>query len=146
MTNQLVILAGGLGTRLRPYTLDVPKPMVRISGKPFIQYQIELAISNGIKELILCVGYKSKVIREFVGDGCKFGLSVKYSDEGDILLGTGGAIAQTIDLLDKEFFVINGDSYLPIDFSKPLLAFHRSRKKALMTVYKNNNNIYKSSY
>lgn len=119
--------------------------MVQVLGKPFVQYQIEHAKANGITEIVLCVGYKSEIIKDFAGNGSRFGLRIRYSDEGDKLLDTGGAIANAIDLLDNEFLVINGDSYLPINFSEPLSTFHRSGKAGLMTLYRNNNRIYKSN-
>jgi len=141
---QIVILAGGLATRLRHLTENKPKSMVLIKGKPFIEYQIELLKKNGIKDIVLCVGHLSEQIKNHLGDGRKFGINIKYSQENE-LLGTGGAIKNAEKLLDKEFFVLYGDSYLPVDFQEIMNKFHIFRKKGLMTVFKNFNKFDKSN-
>ena len=86
---QAVILAGGLGRRLRPLTEDLPKPMVSIQGKPFLQYQLELIKSWGITQVLLLVGYLGEKIRGYFADGKKFGLRISYSCESTPL-GTAG--------------------------------------------------------
>jgi len=113
---QVAILAGGLATRLRPLTNRVPKSMVEIHGKPFLQYQIELLRANHIQDIVLCVGHLSGQIRSYFGDGRRYGVRITYSDEGDRRLGTGGALKFAEDLLASEFFVLFGDSYLLLDY------------------------------
>lgn len=136
---QIVILAGGLGTRLRPLTDSVPKPLVNIMGKPFIQWQIELLREFGIKRFLLCVGHRADQIETFLGDGSRFEVEVKYSHDGETQLGTGGALIKAYAMLDPWFLVMDGDSYLPIDFRGPIAAFRESQRQGLMAVYRNQN-------
>ena len=134
---QIVILAGGLATRLYPITKDIPKSMVLVKGKPFLEYQIELCKKNGISEIVMCVGHLWEQIESYFGDGKKFGIKIKYSVEKE-RLDTGGALKNAFPLLDDEFFVMYGDSYLSIDWQK-ISVFHQEvSKKGVMTVYENN--------
>lgn len=134
---QAVILAGGLGTRLKPVTQQVPKVMVPVNGKPFLLHLLELLKSQGINDFILCIGYKGEQIKDFFGNGNRFKLRICYSEEKEELLGTGGALKQAQGLLDRRFFVINGDTYLPISYGDIKSYFTRCGKKALMVVYDN---------
>lgn len=137
---QIVVLAGGKATRLYPVTKDMPKSMVKINGTPFIAHQINLFKRNGISDIVLCVGVFSDQILDYVGNGSKLGVSVKYSIENETnLLGTLGALLNAHDLLSDIFFVTFGDSYLEIDYGKIYDKFLHSDKMGLMTVYKNNN-------
>ena len=86
---QVVILAGGLATRLRPLTKRVPKSMIRINGKPFLQYQVELFKRNSLTDILLCIGHLGGQITDYFGDGGKFGVRLNYSEEKEELLGTG---------------------------------------------------------
>src|SRR5215472_1678846 len=106
------ILAGGLATRLRPITDRIPKALVEINGEPFIAHQLRLLQSRGIRHVVLCLGYRGEMVREFVGSGQAFDLSVDYSFDGPTLRGTAGAIHQALDLLGSAFFVLYGDSWL----------------------------------
>ncbi len=133
----LAILAGGLATRLRPITETVPKSLVSVAGRPFIEHQLEQLQREGIRHVVLCVGHLGERVREVVGDGSRFGLRVDYSFDGPKLLGTGGALRQALPLLGDSFFVLYGDSYLPIPFAPVAEAFNRSGKLGLMTVYRN---------
>ena len=137
MSMPVAILAGGLATRLRPITEKIPKSLVDVEGKPFIIRQLEYLQSQGIKKVVLCLGYLGNQVEAIVGDGSDFGISVSYSYDGPRLLGTGGALKQALPQLGEEFFVFYGDSYLPIDFRKVERNFLHSGKKALMTVLKN---------
>jgi MurNAc alpha-1-phosphate uridylyltransferase len=92
MINQLVLLAGGKATRLRPVTETIPKSMLEVAGKPFIAHQLELVQKNAIEKVLICASFLGEQIENYVGDGSNFGLSVEYSFDGDELLGTGGAI------------------------------------------------------
>ena len=135
---QVVILAGGLATRLRPITNDIPKALVEVCGSPFIDWQLKLLANNGILKVLLCVSHKADLIENFVGDGSKYGLEIKYSRDGAKRLGTGGAIRKALDRLDNNFMVLYGDSYLDIDYKKAEESFLISNKSAMMTVFKNN--------
>lgn len=117
---QAVILAGGLATRMRPHTLDTPKALLEVLGRPFIAWQLEKIANSGYLDVVLCIGHLGARIREFVGDGAHFDLKVRYSDEGPRLLGTAGALCQALPLLDPTFLVTYGDSYLPFDYAAPL--------------------------
>jgi len=145
MSMPVAILAGGLATRLRPITEKIPKSLVDIGGRPFIIRQLEYLQSQGIKKVVLCLGYLGNQIEAIVGDGSDFGISVSYSYDGPRLLGTGGALKQALPQLGEEFFVFYGDSYLPIDFRKVERNFLHSGKKALMTVMKNDGQWDKSN-
>ena|SRR5215212_149747 len=110
-----LILAGGLGTRLRPLLRDRPKPMVPINGKPFLEYQIEQLRAYGLSDLVLCVGHLAHHIEDYFGDGRDWGVQIAYAVETD-LLGTAGAIKGAQCFIEDTFVVLNGDSYLEADF------------------------------
>jgi NDP-sugar pyrophosphorylase family protein len=135
---QCVILAGGLGTRIRARRADLPKALIPVLGKPFIEYQLEWLARQGVRSVVLSVGYLGAMIATAVGDGARFGLSVAYSDEGEKLRGTGGALrlAADLDLLDESFFLLYGDSYLPIDLA-PVWRTSDEGKICTMTVLRN---------
>ncbi len=139
---QIVVLAGGKATRLYPLTEKIPKSLLPINGIPFIERQIQLFKRNKISTVVLCLGTFSQKIIEYVGDGSRFGISVKYSIEGDDdLLGTLGALKKAQDLLEEHFFVIWGDSYLEADYGYIMKAFLNSKKLGLMTAYRNHDNL-----
>lgn len=106
---QAVILAGGLGTRLREIVTDRPKSLAVINGKPFLEYQIEFLKKYEITDIVICIGYLGKEVERQFLDGKKYGVSITYSREQD-LLGTGGALKNARTLLDNRFFVLNGDT------------------------------------
>ncbi len=133
----VVILAGGLATRLRPLTEKIPKALVEVAGKPFLEHQIDLLKQNAIADVILCVGHLGEMIERRYGDGEAFGIRIRYSSDGPELLGTGGAIKKAAALLTDGFFVLYGDSYLPVDYRAVLGAFQEAGKPALMTVFAN---------
>ncbi len=134
---QVVILAGGLATRLRPLIREKPKSMVEVLGKPFLEYQLELLKGNGIRDVVLCIGHLGGQIVNHFGDGRKYGMNLKYSDEGKNLMGTAGALRNAESLLDDVFFTMYGDSYLILDFAAVMSYFQSQDKLAVMTVYKN---------
>jgi N-acetyl-alpha-D-muramate 1-phosphate uridylyltransferase len=142
---QIVILAGGLATRLRPLTQSIPKSLINIEGKPFIEYQIDLLKQQGLTDVVLCVGYLGEQIEACIGDGSRFGVKVQYSYETDRLLGTAGAVKQAELLLSEEFFIMYGDSYLFFDCAEILSFFNCFNKLGMMTVYKNRNQFDKSN-
>jgi NDP-sugar pyrophosphorylase family protein len=134
---QVVIIAGGLATRLGEVTRTVPKSMVQIAGRPFLAYQLEPLKRQGITEVILCVGHLGEQIESYFGDGRQYGLSISYSYEKGKLFGTGGALKNAESLLHDEFFTIYGDSYLTLDFSAIMSYFKKFDRLALMTIFKN---------
>lgn len=119
------ILAGGLGTRLRPLTLRMPKPLVRVSGRPFLHYLLSTVSSMGIRKCLLLTGYKGGMVRAFCGSGAKWGLSITYSSERQPL-GTGGALYSARKKIRSTALVLNGDSWLGIN----LRDFHSFHKKS----------------
>lgn len=131
------ILAGGLATRLRPITEKIPKSLVVVAGRPFIFRQLDWLRGEGVERVVLCVGHLGERIVDAVGDGAAFGLSVKYSFDGERLLGTGGALKRATSKLGNAFFVLYGDSYLRCSFAAVQAAFEEAGKPALMTVLKN---------
>ena len=145
MIVQAVIIAGGLATRLYPVTKKIPKSMIEINGKPFIDHQLKLLKNNGIEKVVVCAGYLGEMVEEYVGDGSNWDLDVKFSFDGEKLLGTGGAVRKSITMLDERFFVIYGDSYLPVDFRKVAAYFEKNDKSALMTVIQNGDRWDKSN-
>lgn len=133
---QAVILAGGLGTRLRPLTRTVPKPMVPIAGTPYLEHQLRLLADQSITDIVLLTGYLSEQIEDYFGDGTGFGLSIQYSREPSPL-GTAGAIRQAADKLADAFLLIYGDSYLPIQYGDVLERLADSGAAGVVTVYDN---------
>lgn len=126
------ILVGGLGTRLRPLTYAVPKPLIKINKKPFIFYLLSSLSSLGIKDVVLLVGYEGDKVRRCCGDGKKFGLDITYSEEKE-LLGTGGALLHAFPSPNRPVLLVNGDTYFKFDL-KNFIKFHK-KKKALISVY-----------
>jgi NDP-sugar pyrophosphorylase family protein len=138
---QCVILAGGLGTRMRPHTHTLPKAMLPVNGVPFVDHQLTLLAGQGVSQVVFCVGYRGDMISDFVGDGGRWGLAADYVDEGKDLKGTAGALRVALDAgrLEEDFLVLYGDSYLPIDHPPVMAAFLDSGADALMTVFRNGN-------
>lgn len=135
----VVILAGGLATRLHPLTETIPKALLEVGGGPFIGHQLRLLRSRGVERVIISAWYRGEMIQEFVGDGGAFDLQVEYVFDGETPLGTGGAVRRALDLLDGPFFVLYGDSYLPCDYAEIQAFFDCSSQPGLMTVYRNQN-------
>lgn len=133
----VAILAGGLATRLRPITERIPKLLVEVAGEPFFSHQIRLLKKAGLTRLVLCVGFLGERIVEQYGDGSKWGVKIEYSFDGPTLLGTGGALIHALPKLGDTFYVLYGDSYLPVDYLDVGRTFFESGKLGLMTVYEN---------
>jgi NDP-sugar pyrophosphorylase family protein len=132
----VAILAGGLATRLRPITEKIPKSLVPVAGRPFLAHQLEMLHARGIRRAVLCIGHLGEMIRhEFGGEAS--GVKLDYSFDGEKLLGTGGALKRALPFLGGEFFVLYGDSYLPVEYAPVAEFFHRSGRPGLMTVYCN---------
>lgn len=133
----VAILAGGLATRLRPITERVPKVLIPVAGRPFLAHQLALLRQQGISRAVLCLGHLGERVHRDFGDGSAHGVRLEYSFDGPVLLGTGGALKRALPLLGERFFVLYGDSYLPIAFRPVAEFFERSGKLGLMTVYQN---------
>jgi NDP-sugar pyrophosphorylase family protein len=133
----VAILAGGLATRLRPITEKIPKLLVPVAGEPFFSHQIRLLRAAGLKRLVLCVGYLGEQIVERYGNGAEWGVEIEYAFDGPRLLGTGGALIGALPKLGDAFYVLYGDSYLPINYGAVGRAFLESGKLGLMTVFEN---------
>src|SRR3989344_735422 len=114
---QAVILCAGLGTRLRPVTDTIPKPMLPLLGKPMLEYNIEQFKKHGVTEFFFNLHYLPEVIREYFGDGSKWGVKITYNFEPKIL-GTAGGMKSFEDKLDDTFFLIYGDMLSLVDYSK----------------------------
>jgi len=134
MTMQAIILAGGLGTRLKDIIKDCPKPMADINGKPFLEYVLTFLEKQGIDRTIFSVGYKSRVIKDYFGENFN-NMKLIYSVEHQ-LLGTGGAIKRGLDFVkDGDVFVVNGDTFFDIDLKK-FYQFHKEKKADLTIALK----------
>lgn len=133
----VALLAGGLATRLRPITEKIPKLLVEVAGKPFFSHQIELLRKNGLTRIVLCAGYLGEQIVARYGDGSNWDVQIEYSFDGEKLLGTGGALIRALPKLGDAFYVLYGDSYLPINYQAVGRAFLVSGQPALMTVFEN---------
>lgn len=133
----IVLLAGGLASRLGAITQARPKSLVEVAGEPFIAHQLRYLAGEGFPDVVICAGHLGEQIEAFVGDGARFGCRVRYAWDGAVRLGTGGAIRQALPLLGRQFLVMYGDSYLPIRFRPVWDAFTRAAAVALMTVFRN---------
>jgi NDP-sugar pyrophosphorylase family protein len=135
---QCVVLAGGFGRRMRPATATLPKCLLPVFDRPFVDWQLEWLAAEGVDRVVFSIGYRGDLVRNHVGDGSRFGLEVVYVDEGDHPLGTAGALRLSLDeqTLDPTFFVLYGDSYLPIRLSTVEAEYTRSQAPVLMTVYR----------
>jgi NDP-sugar pyrophosphorylase family protein len=133
----VALLAGGLATRLHPLTEKIPKALIQVAGEPFIAHQLRLLHREGIRRVVICLGFLGEMVRDVVGSGEQYGLDIAYSFDGDKLLGTGGALKRALPSLGECFFVLYGDSYLDIAYQPPYAAFRASGAPGLMTVFRN---------
>ncbi len=136
---QAAILVGGLGTRLGRLTQEVPKPMVMVRGRPFLEHEISLLKRSGITDFVLCVGYLGEKVEEHFGDGSRWGVRVSYSWDGPRLLGPAGALKRAEPLLQEFFFVTYGDAYLRADYRGLMRTLVDSGRLGVMAVYQNRN-------
>ena len=135
---QVVILAGGSGTRMKSVAGSVPKVLIPVAGRPFIEHQFALLMQSGIRDVLLCVGHLGQLIEDHVGDGSRWGLHVQYAREDPAhLLGTGGALVNALPHLQASFVVMYGDSFLPVDYASFMNAFEQCRQPAMMSVFRN---------
>jgi MurNAc alpha-1-phosphate uridylyltransferase len=144
---QCVVLAGGLGSRMQPWTDRMPKALIPVAGRPFADLQLEWLAAEGVTDVVYSIGYLGGMLRLFVGDGTRWGLRVDYVDEGDDLRGTAGALRLALDqgVLDREFLLLYGDSYLSVDLRRVWRAFGLCGHPALMTVFRNDGRFERSN-
>jgi NDP-sugar pyrophosphorylase family protein len=133
----VAILAGGLATRLRPVTETIPKALVEVAGRPFAEYQIEWLRGEGAQHVVFCVAHLGGMVRDALGDGSRWGISIEYVFDGERLLGTGGALKRALPALGEAFFVLYGDSLLTCSLRAIERTFLESGKAGLMTVFRN---------
>lgn len=136
---QAVILAGGLGTRLWPITRTLPKAMVPVCGRPFLEYSLECLSNGGVDDVVICLGHLGHLIEQQLGDGRRFGIQIRYGYERERLLGTAGAVKNVEAMLRDVFFVVNGDTYPMVDFPQVMQHFQSDDRLGLMVVFKNDN-------
>jgi len=141
---QVAIIAGGKATRLGPLTSNLSKSMLSFKGKPFIEYQLRFLKSAGISEVVLCLGHLSEQIKDYCGNGTRYGLNLYYSVEQQPM-DTAGALKLAENLLDEKFFTLYGDSYVFLDFKDMYRDFVRHNKLASMSVYRNLNSNNRSN-
>ena len=129
----VVILAGGLGTRLHDVISDRPKSLAPVAGRPFLEIQIALLRDQGARRFVLCVGHRAEQIRDFLGDGSRMGIHIDYSVEPEKLLGTAGALRLAERYFEPRALVLNGDTFLAADYSR-LLAHHAGERAGAAVV------------
>lgn len=137
MSLPVAILAGGLATRLRPITERIPKSLVDVAGRPFAEHQVELLRRHGITDITFLVGHLGEMMQEALGDGSRWGVTLRYVFDGPQPLGTGGAIRRAFPVLGDPFFVLYGDSYLECDYADVADRFLSTGLPGLMTVCRN---------
>jgi NDP-sugar pyrophosphorylase family protein len=141
----VAILAGGLGTRLGKISRNTPKSLIPIAGKPFILLQLELLASQGVKEVVVCLGHLGEDIRCEIEKHNLLDISIEYSYDGSKSLGTGGAVKNALPLLGEMFAVLYGDSYLELEFSLISAYFEEQKNSSLMTFTKNESGFHPSN-
>ena len=136
---QCVVLAGGLGTRMLPRTETVPKVLLPVAGREFLAWQLDLLFAAGVGKVLLSIGHMAEKVHEFLREHGPWKGPVDVVEDGDVLLGTGGAVRRGLDLgkIDETFLLTFGDSFLPIDHAEVFARFVASGKPALMTVFRN---------
>jgi NDP-sugar pyrophosphorylase family protein len=133
----VAILAGGRATRLGALAADLPKALIPVAGRPFVDHQLALLKRNGVRRVVFCVGHLGDQIEAHLGDGRQLGLEIGYALDGDRLLGTGGALRRALPHLGSRCLVLYGDSYLDIEYGAILDHFEARPEPALMTVFRN---------
>lgn len=133
----VALLAGGLATRLGSLSAQTPKALIDIDGRPFIDHQLDLLQSSGIRRVVICLGHMGRQIEDYLGDGDRREMEIRYSYDGPRLLGTGGALCQALPMLGDLFWIMYGDSYMDIDYRAVMASFNRVGAAAMMTVIRN---------
>jgi N-acetyl-alpha-D-muramate 1-phosphate uridylyltransferase len=123
---------------MRPLTITTPKVLLPVAGKPFLEWQLERLCTCGFTDVVLCIAHLGEQVEAHAGDGARFGLRIRYTHEGETLLGTGGALRKALPLLEDTFLVTYGDSYLPFDYAAPLQMLRTSPDaEGVMSIYRN---------
>jgi len=142
----IIVLAGGKGTRLRPLTSTIPKCMIKIKNKPFIFYLLRYLFRNNFKKIIISTGYKSRLIKSYLKSSKEFKTkNIKVVTDNPKNLGTGGAVKNCIKYINKDFFLMYGDTILNLSFDKAYKQFIKMEKNFLMSIYHNKNKYDKSN-
>jgi histidinol-phosphate phosphatase family protein len=141
---QAVILAGGQGTRLKPFTDTMPKPMIPLNNRPFLEYLVEMLKENGIEEIVFLLGYKAEKIVEHFGDGKKFGVKIKHS-VGAVEDDTGTRIRNAKNLIDNHFLLMYCDNYWPMNLKKLEEFYNQNPTLASVTVFTNKKGVTKNN-
>lgn len=141
---QAVILAGGLGTRMRPFTDEAPKPMYPFHGKPFIQYLVEQIKSFGIDRILILLGYLPEKIMDYLKDGSEYGVNITY-DITPVEYNTGDRLLHAKDMIDSQFLLMYCDNYCPINFTKLSREYVDNKALIQLSVYENKDNYTKSN-
>ncbi len=141
---QAVILAGGRGTRLRPFTDDHPKPMYKINGIPFIDYLVRQVKSFGISDIILLLGYKAEEIEDYLGDGSSYGVNISYRVTPEDY-DTGARIADSISEITGDFLLMYCDNYCPVNFDRLVSDFYYNKAEVQLSVYSNSDGYTKDN-
>jgi NDP-sugar pyrophosphorylase family protein len=126
---------------MQPLTDAIPKALVPVCGRPFVDHQLAWLRDQDVKDVVFCIGYRGAQLRKFVGNGSRWGVAARYADEGGELRGTAGALRLALDegALAESFTVLYGDSYLPVDLAPIWQAFRVTGAQALMAVFRNEN-------
>jgi D,D-heptose 1,7-bisphosphate phosphatase len=138
-----VIMAGGKGTRIASVTVDIPKPMIKLVGKPILEYQIECLKKYNLTDIIIVIGHLGSFIKEYFGDGARFGCSISYYEE-TIPLGTAGALYKIKNMLGDDFILLCGDIVFDIDFER-FIGFHKEKDAHASLATHPNSHPYDSS-
>jgi len=136
VVKQAVILAGGRGLRMAPYTETMPKPMVRINGRPFLEYLLEMLREEGTLRVVLLLGYLPEIIQDYFGDGHRWGLEISYS-VSPVEDETGARVRKGLSLYDDVFLLMYCDNYWPLRLDRMWETFGRHDVPAMVTVYRN---------
>ena len=129
-----IILAGGLGTRLYPYTKSLPKPMLPLGKKPILEHEIEWVKKNGINEIVICVSYLRKKIEDYFGDGKKFGVKIEYAISNEPL-ATAGQLKTAEKFIDETFVCLYGDSIYNFSLRNMIKHHKKTKSDVTMSLY-----------
>ena len=140
----VAVICGGKGTRIAAVAGDLPKALLPVAGSPFIAHQLRWLQRAGTSEVVLLTGYRGDLIASFVGDGAAFGLRVRYSHDGDVLRGTGGAVRRALPLLGEAFVTVYGDSLLQVN-PADVVAAMQPADEGVMTVFRNDDHLLPSN-
>ncbi|MCR5651455.1 MAG: HAD-IIIA family hydrolase [Lachnospiraceae bacterium] len=151
---QVVVMMGGVGSRLGSLVKDTPKPLLPVCGRPFFEYELDLLKAAGFRSFLFLTGYLSSEIEECFGDGKSYGVEIRYRKDGTDengepeLLGTGGAIRNALDMLEEDFLLVYADSFMDIDYREAVCRYFSEKEKgalSLMTLLHNGGRFDKSN-